>query len=361
MPRRNHKRSVRGRQTSCSPEPPPYRLCAGGTFVDPVHQDTHYAVCTQAIDGLDLGHCCVHASKDPELFIRSSLLAYHSQLVHPIGLHLDEHSKYLLGKMSRLNDRVAQLTALVHANALIRDDITDTRSRVEDAPEEHLNLESRVTALEESLDSLLASTPGVPACIGVPAAQRVAHSVRGSSAGSHFSSSVAGSRASSVASTPRRSRKATSGTNVGTEHEPPRWCLLCGSDTSNMFPGSSLCATVCQHCSSRFAPPILSHMHIPSCMQAAQHMVPSPMPYHPSSSCVGHVGNYGPQGSALAPLHMTFPQANVASGVSFFPVTSLQLPAVQPMMASDESTFIPNTASGSTHGPLPSDSGNVAN
>ena len=357
MPRRNQRQSVRGKQASRSPDPPPYRLCTGGTFVDPVHQDTHYAVCTHAIDDLDLSQCCVHASSDPELFIRSSLLAYHSQLVHPLGLHLDEHSKYLLGKMSRLGDRFAQLTALVHANALIRDDITATRSRNSAGTQEDTNLEDRVAALEESLDSLLASTPGVPATIGIPAAQRVAHSVRGSSVGSRFSSSVAGSCASSAASTPRRSRKAASGTNIGSEYEPPRWCLICGSDTLNMFPGSSLCATVCRHCSSCFVPPIMPYMHIPSGMQTAQQASPFSLPCGSSGSCMGHFGSYGTQGPIIDLLPVPVPQVHIAPGMYTAPGTSHQLPAAQLPPAQLGGAFVPNDASDLTQVPPPPVSG----
>ena len=88
--------------------------------------------------------------------------------------------------------------------------------------------------------------------------------MRGSSAGSRASSSVATSTVASAASTPRGSRGVGSASASGTNMEMPRWCLICGADTLPSSATPPLAATVCGGCAARYAPPLLSHMYAPA-------------------------------------------------------------------------------------------------
>ena len=122
-----------------------------------------------------------------------SLLAYHSQLVHPVALHVEEHCNYLMGEMQKL-------TALVHEHGLLAS-LPSTASATP-PPHHHATestqIEERIHRLEKLVDLALSQSSAVPVDVSISAAQRVAVSRRGSRAGSVKSHSVPSMRNSRI-------------------------------------------------------------------------------------------------------------------------------------------------------------------
>ena len=121
------KRSNRPPSRTPSLEPPPNRLQTTGVFVDPIDHDQHLRRSIAAVSQLRFGDLSTYRENDREQFIRQALLAYHSQIVHPVALHVDEHCTYVMQRLQRMFAQVDSLASIVHANDLLREEDTSEK------------------------------------------------------------------------------------------------------------------------------------------------------------------------------------------------------------------------------------------
>ena len=159
------------------------------------------------VDQLQLGDLSTYADDDRESFIRQSFLAYHSRIGHPVALHVEEHCSYMLRRLNQMSTQVKDLTAMIHANDLLRQEAEHGRAQARgptgsDDSSLFAGLHTRVRQLEDQVEILMAVTPPSKS---IPAAQRIASSRRGSSVGDSRSRSDTHSRGRSSDSAPQPS------------------------------------------------------------------------------------------------------------------------------------------------------------
>lgn len=324
MGRRRHPKPAGAQQEA--PEAPPNRLRSGGTFVDPVDLDSHYQTCVNTINGLQLPTPDEMPDPDLQTYIRCSLLAYHSQIVHPIALHVHEHCSYLLKRMG-------ELEALVHASELLKGaehsgrtrqqkdgakpsistlppilgqehpmpstyqlrDVAAKVSRLEIQLHRLITGNQRIHDLQDVgttnsqlsqvtdactpshlLDVALSTSHGVPSEIAIPAAQRVAALRRKcptegprTRTSSICSTSHPGTPRSAVQEGAEADRLCI---GVGTQSPSnpltyfltlPKHCMMCGREAYTLGNPPPVAAAVCSCCSMRFPPPVARWMGQP--------------------------------------------------------------------------------------------------